>query len=54
MFVLLSGVGVALLGIDIEREFFRMMTWIVSIVSPRVIFGFEINPGFVLNLRSNY
>jgi hypothetical protein len=54
MFVLLFGVGVALLIIDMEREFFRMMTWIVSIVSPRAILGFEINPGFVLNLRSSY
>ncbi|WMT75579.1 hypothetical protein [Bradyrhizobium sp. Ash2021] len=46
MFALLFGVGVALLTIDIGREFFRVMSSIVSFVSSPVIFGLEINPDF--------
>jgi hypothetical protein len=38
MFVLLFGVGVALLMMGIGAEFFRVMSWIVSIVSSEVIF----------------
>jgi hypothetical protein len=37
MFVLLFGVGVALM-MGIGAEFFRVMSWIVSIVSSEVIF----------------
>jgi hypothetical protein len=42
MLVLLFGVGAALLIIGIASEFFRVMSWIVSIVSPPVILGFQI------------
>jgi hypothetical protein len=38
MFVLLFGVSVALLMVGIGAEFFRVMSWIVSIVSSKVIF----------------
>src|SRR3981189_3008861 len=48
MFALLFGVGVALLMIVIGREFFRLMSSIVSFVSSPVIFGVEINPRFPL------
>ncbi|MDO8397049.1 MAG: hypothetical protein Q7T45_04455 [Bradyrhizobium sp.] len=37
MFVLLFGVGVALVMMGIGAEFFRVMSWIVSIVSSEVI-----------------
>ncbi|MDO9060376.1 MAG: hypothetical protein Q7U92_15330 [Bradyrhizobium sp.] len=37
MFVLLFGVGVALMIAGIGEEIFRVMSWIVSIVSSEVI-----------------
>jgi hypothetical protein len=46
MLVLLFGVGVALLIVGISGEFFRVMLWIVSIVSPAVIFSVATNPFF--------
>jgi hypothetical protein len=46
MLVLLFGVGVALVIVGIGAEFFRVMSWIVSIVSSEVIFAAAPNPGF--------
>jgi hypothetical protein len=44
MFSLLFGVGVPLLMSLIGRQFFRVMSWIVSFVSSPAISRFEINP----------
>jgi hypothetical protein len=46
MLVLLSGVGVTLVIVGIASEFFRVMSWIVSIVSSGVIFSAVTKPGF--------
>jgi hypothetical protein len=46
MFVLLFGVGVALVMMGIGAEFFRVMSWIVSIVSSEVIFAAPAKPVF--------
>jgi hypothetical protein len=46
MFVLLFGVGVALVIAGIGAEFFRVMSWIVSIVSSEVISSVVKKPVF--------
>jgi hypothetical protein len=46
MFALLFGVGVALLMMGIGGGFFRVMSSIVSFVSPPLIFGVETGPVF--------
>jgi hypothetical protein len=46
MFVLLFGVGVALVIAGIGAEFFRVMSWIVSIVSLEVISSAATKPVF--------
>jgi hypothetical protein len=51
MFALLFGVGVALLMIGIGREFFRVMSSIVSFVSSPVILASKSIPVFVPGLH---
>jgi hypothetical protein len=46
LFALLFGVGVALVVIGIAAEFFRVMSQIVSFVSPEVIFVRRNRPSF--------
>ncbi|MDP3693602.1 hypothetical protein, partial [Bradyrhizobium sp.] len=46
MFVLLFGVGVALMIAGIGEEIFRVMSWIVSIVSSEVISSVVTKPVF--------
>ena len=53
MLVLPFGFGVALLIMSIAREFFRVMSWIVSIVSSEVIFSEAANPVFRLQNSLN-